>query len=85
MEPLKPGQETKLEDNVKVYVNAVILPGAKVGENSVMGACCVVGRGVPPDVVVLANPARVMEHLDDDKKVENIADGKPRGDAAGGA
>jgi len=60
--PLKEGQETRLEDNVIVYVNAVVMPGVKIGKNSVVGAGAVVTRDVPPDVVVMGNPARVIEH-----------------------
>ena len=60
---LKEGQKTMLEDNVKVFVNAVVYPGVKVGANSVVGAGAVVMKDVPSDVVVLGNPARVVQHL----------------------
>lgn len=63
-QPLKKGQETRLEDDVRVYVNAVVLPGVKIGRNSIVGAGAVVTRDVPPDVVVMGNPARVVEHLE---------------------
>jgi len=65
---VKEGQETTLEDNVRVFVNAVILPGVKVGKNSMVGACCVVARDVPPNVVVMGNPARVVKHLENKKE-----------------
>ena len=61
--PLKDGQETRLEDNVRVFVNDVVMPGVKVGRNSIVGAGAVVARDVPADVVVMGNPARVVEHL----------------------
>lgn len=67
-QPLKNGQETVLEDNVMVFVNAVVLPGVKVGRNSIVGAGSVVGRDVPPNVVVMGNPARVIKHLEDKQK-----------------
>ena len=66
-QPLRDGQETRLEDNVKVFVNAVVLPGVKIGRNSIVGAGAVVARDVPPDVLVLGNPARVVEHLETKK------------------
>lgn len=59
-QPLKEGLETRLDDNVIVYVNAVVMPGVKVGKNSVVGAGSVVTRDVPPDVIVMGNPARVI-------------------------
>ena len=62
-QPSKDGQVTRLEDNVRVFVNAVVLPGVTIGRNSVVGAGAVVTRDVPPDVVIMGNPARVVEHL----------------------
>lgn len=58
---------TRLEDNVKVFVNSVVMPGVRIGENSIVGAGSVVVRDVPPNVVVMGNPARVIEHLDKKK------------------
>lgn len=60
-------QETKIEDNVRVFVNAVILPGVQVGKNSIVGACSVIARDVPPNVVMMGNPARVVKHLENEK------------------
>lgn len=54
------GRETVIEDNVKIFVNAVILPGVRVGKNSIVGAGSVVTKDVPPNTVVLGNPARVV-------------------------
>lgn len=53
-------KETCIEDNVTIYVNAVINAGIKVGKNSVVGAGAVVTKDVPPNVTVLGNPARVI-------------------------
>ena len=64
-QPEQAEEATVLEDNVKVFVNAVILPGIKVGKNSIVGAGAVVMKDVPPDVMVLGNPARVIKHLAD--------------------
>lgn len=47
-----------LHDNVMVGAGAVILPRLSIGENSIVGAGAVVTRDVPPNVVVLGNPAR---------------------------
>ena len=54
--------ETVIEDNVRIFVNSVILPGVRIGKNSVIGAGSVVMKDVPPDVVVMGNPARVIQH-----------------------
>lgn len=65
--PGKERQETKLGDNVKIYVNAVVLPGVEIGENSIVGAGAIVTKDVPPNVVVMGNPARVIMKLEDKK------------------
>jgi len=59
---LKENQVTVIEDNVKIFVNSVIFPGVKIGKNSIVGAGAVVMKDVPPNVVVLGNPARVIQH-----------------------
>jgi len=61
---LKEGEETRLEDNVIVFVNAVVLPGVTVGANSIVGAGAVVARDVPPHALVMGNPARVVQYLE---------------------
>ena len=63
-QPTKEGEKTIIEDNVKVFVNSVILPGVKIGTNSIIGAGSVVMKDVPPNVVVMGNPARVIQHLE---------------------
>ncbi|MCP4609788.1 MAG: acyltransferase [Planctomycetes bacterium] len=51
---------TKIEDNVRIFVNAIIFPGVTVGKNSIVGAGAVVTKDVPPNVTVFGNPARVI-------------------------
>lgn len=50
-------------DNVWLGGGAVVLPGVTVGENTVVGAGAVVARDLPPDVVAVGNPARVVRTL----------------------
>ncbi len=54
-------QETVIEDNVKIFVNAIVLPGVRIGENAIIGAGAMVMKDVPPNTVVLGNPARVVK------------------------
>jgi acetyltransferase-like isoleucine patch superfamily enzyme len=61
-EEVKEGQVTVIEDNARLFVNSIILPGVKIGENSIVGAGSVVMRDIPPNVVVMGNPARVIRH-----------------------
>ena len=71
---LKEGQATRLEDNVIIFVNSVVLPGVTVGKNSNIGAGSVVTKDVPPNVIVMGNPARVVRYLKSQHKTTRIPD-----------
>ena len=51
--------------NVKIGANATILPGVVIGDNSVIGAGSVVVNDVPPNTVVVGNPARMIKTIDE--------------------
>lgn len=51
--------------NAKIGANATILPGVKIGENALVGAGSVVTKDVPPDAVVVGNPAKVIKSIDE--------------------
>ena len=51
----------KISDNVWIGMNAIILKGVTVGENSVVAAGSVVTKTVPPNTVVAGNPAVVVK------------------------
>ena len=51
-------------DNVWIGGQASILPGVRIGRNSVVGIHAVVFEDVPPDVIVAGNPARVVRALE---------------------
>jgi acetyltransferase-like isoleucine patch superfamily enzyme len=48
-----------IRERVQVGVGAVLLPGAIIGEDSVIGANAVVSREVPAGSMVVGNPAEV--------------------------
>lgn len=50
-------------DNVWLGGGAIVCPGVSIGHNTVVGAGAVVVRDLPPDVVAVGNPARVMKQL----------------------
>ncbi|WP_051133714.1 sugar O-acetyltransferase [Nocardia paucivorans] len=52
-----------IADNVWLGSGAIILPGVTIGENTVVGAGSVVTRDLPPNVVAVGNPARVVRTL----------------------
>lgn len=50
--------------NVWVGAKATILPGVTIGDNSVVGANAVVTRSLPPNVLAVGSPARVVRSLE---------------------
>lgn len=50
-------------DRVWIGSNVVIMPGVKIGENSVIGAGSVVTRDIPANVVAVGSPCRVMRPI----------------------
>jgi len=53
-----------IEENVWIGEGVVVLPGVKIGKNSIVGANAVVSRDVPPNCVVGGVPARVIRRMD---------------------
>ena len=51
----------RIADNVWIGMNAVILKGVSIGENSVVAAGSVVTKSVEPNTVVAGNPAVVVK------------------------
>lgn len=49
--------------NASVGANATLLPGITIGENALVGAGAVVTKDVPPNAVVVGNPARVVRYI----------------------
>lgn len=52
-----------IEDNVWLGGGVIVLPGVTIGENTVVGAGAVVTRDLPPNVVAVGNPARVIRNV----------------------
>ncbi|EGB94979.1 galactoside O-acetyltransferase [Clostridium sp. D5] len=58
-----------IENNCWIGAGAVICPGVRIGENSVVGAGSIVTKDIPPNCVAAGNPCRVIREIDDrDKK-----------------
>ncbi len=53
-----------ISDNVWLGGGVIVLPGVTIGANTVVGAGAVVTRDLPPDVVAVGNPARVMRAVE---------------------
>ncbi|MDE6728616.1 MAG: sugar O-acetyltransferase [Oscillospiraceae bacterium] len=51
--------------NCWIGAGAIILPGVTVGDNTVIGAGSVVTKDVPPNVVAVGNPCRVLREINE--------------------
>jgi len=51
-------------DNVWLGGGVIVCPGVTIGANTVVGAGAVVIRDLPPDVVAVGNPARVVRAVE---------------------
>jgi len=69
---ISPGKSASviLENNVWVGDSAIICKGVRIGENSIIGAGSVVREDVPPNAVVIGNPAKVVKYLDPERIVK---------------
>lgn len=70
--PIEPGLRRRvaqfnipviIEDNVWVGAGSILLPGVRIGENSVIGAGSVVTKDIPANVVAVGNPCRVLRPI----------------------
>ena len=57
--PLKNGS-VEIADGVWIGLNVVILPGVKIGKNSIVGANSVVAKDIPENSIVSGIPAMVF-------------------------
>jgi maltose O-acetyltransferase len=51
-------------DNVWLGGGVIVLPGVTIGENTVVGAGAVVVHDLPPNVVAVGNPARIVKRVE---------------------
>lgn len=55
-----------IENNVWLGYGVKILKGVTIGKNSLIGACSVVTRDVPPNCIASGVPCRVVRNLDNE-------------------
>lgn len=55
---------TTLHDGASIGAGAVVLPGLEIGRNAMVAAGAVVTRSVPPNAVVVGNPAKIVGYVD---------------------
>lgn len=63
------GAPITLGDNVWLGGGVIVCPGVTIGPDTVVGAGAVVTRDLPPGVVAVGNPARILRPITDDDRV----------------
>jgi acetyltransferase-like isoleucine patch superfamily enzyme len=58
-------EKTLVKQGASIGSGATILSNVTIGERSIVGAGSVVTRDVPPDVIVVGNPAKVLRSIDE--------------------
>jgi maltose O-acetyltransferase len=62
------GRPITIGDNVWLGGGVIVCPGVTIGENAVVGAGAVVVKDLPPNVLAVGNPARVVRTLMETEK-----------------
>jgi acetyltransferase-like isoleucine patch superfamily enzyme len=55
----------KIGNRVYLGVNSIVLPNVIIGDGSVIGAGSIVTKDIPPGVIAVGNPARVIKRIGD--------------------
>lgn len=64
--------DTVVGNDVWIGMEALILPGTRIGDGAIVGARAVVSGEVPPYAIVVGNPARVVRRRFDDTTVARL-------------
>lgn len=59
-----------IKDNVWIACNVVVNGGVTIGENSIIGSGSVVTRDIPPNVIAVGNPCRVLRPITEQDSVK---------------
>lgn len=72
--------QTHVESGASIGSGATILPGIRIGRNAMIGAGAVVTRSVPPNAIVVGNPARIVGYVDAAHSAAESGAAKPPGE-----
>ena len=67
---LEQARPITIGDNVWIGADVTILPGVTIGEGSVIGAKSVGTKDIPPNVIALGNPCRVLRAITEADRVQ---------------
>ena len=71
--------QTWVDKGASIGANATILPGIRIGRRAVVGAGAVVTNNVPPNAIVVGNPAKIIGYVDTKRQaVEPVSENLDR-------
>lgn len=68
---LEKDRAVKIGDNAWIGMNSIILKGAEIGRDAIIGAGSVVTGKIPPGAVAAGSPARIIRPAPDGEQEEN--------------
>ena len=66
--------QTLVEDGASIGSGATILPGITIGSKAMVAAGAVVTRAVPPNAIVVGNPAKIVGYVDAERNKGALTD-----------
>lgn len=66
---LEKAKPIEVGNNVWIGGDVTILPGVKIGDNSVIGAKSVVTKDIPANVIAVGNPCRVLRKITEQDRI----------------
>jgi acetyltransferase-like isoleucine patch superfamily enzyme len=58
---------TRVKKGASIGTSVTLMPGITIGKNAIIGAGSVVTKDVPPNTIVVGNPARILKKIEDEK------------------
>ncbi len=63
--------EIHIGKGVMLGMNSMVMPGAKIGDGAIVGACSLVSKEIPPYTVAVGQPAKVVKYFGDEPSSAN--------------
>lgn len=65
-------KQTKIENDVWIGGNAIILQGVSIGNGAVIGAGAVVNKDIPDYAIAVGVPAKIVKYRFNEEKIHRL-------------
>lgn len=66
------GYPVTIGNNVWIGASVTICPGVTIGDNAVIGAGSIVNKDIPPNVIAVGNPCKVLRELTEEDRWRDV-------------